>query len=97
MRNQKAVFVLWSALAAFGAIAAEPNAQEREKGTAVVAEHQQNAQRIEREIQSKIDAELMADIEADNGIKIIVQNARLIRPTVEPGNAGRRLAQLDAE
>ena len=91
MCNPKVVLAVL-ALAATPAFAAEPlQAQSAAKTTTTIA---QDTQRIERSIQSKIDAELMADIEAKAGINVVYQTARIIQRTPVPLEDEQRVARL---
>jgi len=52
---------------------------------------------IEGDIQSRIDAELLADIQLKSGITVIYQTARMIKPDPAPADDEQRLAHLGAE
>jgi hypothetical protein len=52
---------------------------------------------IEGDIQSRIDAELLADIQQKSGITVIYQTARMIKPRAVPAEDELRLARLEAE
>ncbi|MEE4186409.1 MAG: hypothetical protein V2J12_11630 [Gammaproteobacteria bacterium] len=94
MENLQVVVALL-ALVAAPVWAAEPELEDGAAGSAGAAEQPQS-RGIERDIQDRIDAELMAEIQQKSGITVVYQTARLIKPRAVATEEDLRLAQAAA-